>query len=120
MRVSCSSDQMGGGDHLRVTRSEPRRVRVVVGFGVTGNDAGDELCGCRSSGELGLIAMGHGEVREVVLRAPGDAVGAVDMVVWPLGVRSIVGDELGGGACGEASCGCYGARKRERRGWGGG
>jgi hypothetical protein len=72
--------------------------------------------GGRSSGELGFVARGHGEVREVMLRPPGDAVSAVDMVVWPLDGRSIVGGELGGGACGEASCGRYGAREREREG----
>ena len=58
MRVSCSGDQMGGGDHLRVARSKTRRVRVVVGLGVTENDAGDELCGCRSLGEVETIAGG--------------------------------------------------------------
>ena len=89
-------------------------------LGVAGIDAGDELCGCRSSGELGLVVRGHGEARGVVLRTSGDAVSVLDVVVWPLGGRSIVGDELGGVACGEASCGCYGAREQERRGWGGG
>jgi hypothetical protein len=37
---------------------------VVAGLKVAGNDAGDELCGCRSSGELGLIARRHGRVRK--------------------------------------------------------
>ena len=55
----------------------------------------------------------------MVLRAPGDAVSAVDMVVLTLGGRSIVGDELGDGACGEASCDRYGVREREREGGGG-
>ena len=117
MRVSCSGDQMGGGDHLRVARSEPRRVRVVVGLGFTGNDAGDELCGCRSSGEHGLVVRGHGKGRAVVLRVPRDAVSVLDTVVWPVGGRSHVGDKLGGGACGDASCSRYGAREREQRGW---
>ena len=31
---------------------------VVVGLGVAGNDARDELCGCRGSGELGLVVRG--------------------------------------------------------------
>ena len=119
MRVSSSGDQMDGVGHLRDAEGEPRRMVVAVGLGVAGNDADDELCGCRSSGELGLVARGHGEVRGVVLRVPGDAVSALDMVVWPLGGWSIVGEELGGGACGEASCGRYGAREREREGWGG-
>ena len=120
MRVSCSGDQMGGGDHLRVARGEPRRVVVVVGLGVAGNNAGDELCGCRGSGERGLVIRGQAEVRGVVLRAPGDAVSVLDNVAWPLDGRSHVGDELGGGACGDASCSRYGAREREWRGRGGG
>ena len=112
MRVLCSGDQMGGGGHLRVARSEPRRVRVVVGLGVAGNDAGDELCGCRSSGEVELEATGHGEARGVVLWVPTSAVSVLDKVAWPLAGRSHVGDELGGGACGDASCSPYGARER--------
>ena len=55
VRVSTSGDQMDGGGHLRDAESEPRRVVVVVGLGVAGNDADDELCGCRSSGEHGLV-----------------------------------------------------------------
>ena len=55
----------------------------------------------------------------MVLRVPASAVSALDMVVWPVGGRSHVGDELGGAACGEASCSRYGAREREQRGWGG-
>ena len=70
-------------------------------------------------GEVKLATRGHGKGRAVVLRVPGDAVSVVDKVVWPLGGRSIVGDELGGGTCDEASCGRYGAREREREGWGG-
>ena len=33
-----------------------RRVVVVVGPGTAGIDAGDEPCGCRSSGEAELVA----------------------------------------------------------------
>src|SRR3954468_6744124 len=43
----------------------------------------------------------------------------MDTVAWPLGGRSLVGDELRGGACGRASCACCRAREGERRGWGG-
>ena len=39
---------------------------LVVGLGVAGDDAGDEFGGGRSSGELGLVARGHGEARGVV------------------------------------------------------
>ena len=92
---------------------------VVVGLGVAGNIAGDELCGCRSSGEVEPVARGHGKGRAVVLQVPGNAVSVVDKVVWPLGGRSFIGNKLGGGACGEASCARCGARERERRGGGG-
>src|SRR3954462_15322192 len=43
----------------------------------------------------------------------------MDTVAWPLGGRSLVVDELRGGACGRASCARCGAREGERRGWGG-
>ena len=78
-----SDDQMGGGDHLRVARSEPRRVVVAVGLGVAGNVTGDELCGCRSSSEAEPVARGHGKGRAVVLRVSGDAVSVVYKVGWP-------------------------------------
>ena len=39
---------------------------VVVGLGVAGNVAGDEFGGDRGSGELGLVARGHGEARGLV------------------------------------------------------
>ena len=42
----------------------------------------------------------HGEGRAMVLRAPGDAVKLTAMVVRPLDGRSLVGNELGGDACG--------------------
>ena len=66
MRDSSSDDQMGSGDHLRIARSEPRRVVVAVGLGVAGNDAGDDLGGRRSSGVDEPGATGHGEARGVV------------------------------------------------------
>ena len=53
--VLPSGDQMDGGGHLRVAGSEPRRGVVVVELKVIGNDAGDELGSCRSSGEVELI-----------------------------------------------------------------
>ena len=111
---------MGGGEHLHAARNEPHRLVVVVELGVAGIDAGDEPCGCRGTGVVEPVAREHGEGRAMVLRAAGDAVKLTAMVVRPLDGRSLVGDELGGGACGEASCGRYGARERERRGWGGG
>ena len=40
-----SGDQIDGGDHLRVAGNELQRLVVVVGLGVTGNIAGDELGG---------------------------------------------------------------------------
>ena len=94
---------MGGGEHLRVAGGKPRRLVVVVELGVAGIDAGDELCGCRGTGVVEPVVREHGEGREgrpMVLRAPGDAVKLTAMVVRPLDGRSLVGDELGGDACG--------------------
>ena len=73
---------------------------AVVELGVAGNIVGDELCGCRSSGEVEPEATGHGEARGVVLRVPASAVSALVTVVWPVGGRSHIGDELDGGGCG--------------------
>ena len=95
-----SGDQMSRGGHLRVAGSKPQLLVVVVELGVAGNVAGDDLGGRRSSGEVEPEATGHGEARGVVLRVPASAVSALDMVVWPVGGRSHVGDELRGGACG--------------------
>ena len=55
----------------------------------------------------------------MVLWDPGDAVSVLDTVVWPVGGRSHVGDELGGGAFGDAPCDRHDAREREREGGGG-
>ena len=43
-----SGDQMDGRGHLQVAGNEPQRLVVVVGLGVAGNIAGDELGGSRS------------------------------------------------------------------------
>ena len=114
-----SGDQMNGGGHLRVAGSKPQLLVVVVELEVAGNVAGDDLGDCRSSGEDEPKATGHGEARGEVRWAPGDAVSVLDTVVWPVVGRRHVGDQLGGGACGEASCSCYGAQEGKRRGWGG-
>ena len=90
---------------------------VEVKLGVAGNDAGDELCGCRGTGEVENVFVVLLEAQGQVLRGLRDEVNSLGMVACPLGGRSICGDELGGDACGEASCGCYGGRKQERRGW---
>ena len=119
LRDSTSGDQRGGGGHLRVAGSNPRRLVVEVKLEVAGNDAGDELCVFRGTGEVEPVVVVLLEAQGQVLRGLRDEVNSLGMVACPLGGRSIVGDELGGGACGEASCGRYGARKRERRGWGG-
>ena len=114
-----SGDQMSGGGHLRVAGSKPQLLVVVVELGVAGNVAGDDLGGRRSSGEVEPEATGHGKARGEVRWAPGDAVSVLDTVVWPVVGRRHVGDELGGGACGEASCSRCRAREREREGGGG-
>ena len=99
VRDPCSGDQMGGGEHLSVAWSNPRRLVVKVQLGVAGINAGDEPCGCRGTGVVEPVAREHGKGRAMVLRAPGDAVKLTAMVVRPLGGRSLVGDELGGDAC---------------------
>ena len=67
VRDLCSGDQNGGGAHLCDAGSVPHLVVVVVGLGVAGKGVGDDLGGCRSSGELGLVARRHGEARGEVL-----------------------------------------------------
>ena len=73
---------------------------VVVELGVARIDASDEPCGCRGTRVVEPVAREHGEGRAMVLRAPGVAVKLTAMVVRPLDGRSLVSDELGGGACG--------------------
>ena len=69
-------------------------------LGVAGIDASDERCGCWGTGVVEPVAREHDEGRAMVLRAPGDAVKLTAMVVRPLDGRSLVGNELGGDACG--------------------
>ena len=78
VRVSPSGDQMDGGGHLHVAGSEPRRGVVVVELKVAGNDAGDELCGCRSLGEDELVAVVVFEARGQLLRGLCGAVKSVE------------------------------------------
>ena len=66
MRVLHSGAQKDGGDHLHDVGSEMRRVVAVGGAGVAGNIADDEFGGGRSSGEVELVARGHGEARGLV------------------------------------------------------
>ena len=91
---------MGGGEHLHAAGNEPHQLVVVVELGVAGIDAGDEPCGCRGTGVVGSVAREHGEGHAMVLRVPGGAVELMGTVVRPLDGRSLVGDELGSGACG--------------------
>ena len=88
-------------------------------LGVAGNDAADELCSCRGTGEVGPVVVVLLEAQGQVLRGLRDEVNSLGMVACPLGGRTIVGDELGGGACGEALCARCGAQEREREGGGG-
>ena len=91
---------MGGGEHLRVAGSELRRLVAVGGAGVAGNVADDDLGGRRSPGEVKTVAMRHSEARGVVLRVPAGAVSVLDAMLWSVGGRSHVGDELSGDGCG--------------------
>ena len=89
---------MDGGGHLRVAGSKPQLLVVLVGLGVARNGAGDDFGDRWSSAEVKLDARGHGEARGVMLWVPAGAVSALDTVVWPVGGRSHVGDELRDGA----------------------
>ena len=95
-----SGDQKSRGGHLRVAGSKPQLLVVLVELGVAGNGAGDDLGGRQSSGDDEHEATEHGEARGEVLRVPAVAVSVLDKVVWPVGGRSHVGEELCGGACG--------------------
>ena len=95
----CSGCQNDGGARLRAAGSEPRRVVVVAGLGVAGNDAGNESSGYRSSGEVELVGAVLVEVRGVILHHLHMTVKLEGTVVGPLDGRSLVDDELRGGAC---------------------
>ena len=56
-----SGDQKDGRDYIRDAGRKPRRLVAVHGAGVAGNVAGG-----RSSGEVELVARGHGEARGLV------------------------------------------------------
>ena len=66
----------------------------MVELQVTGNDASDELCGCRSLGEVELVAVVVLEARGQLLCGLCGAVNLLDKVGWQLGGRSYIGDEL--------------------------
>ena len=95
-----SGDQMSGGGYLRVAGSKPQLLVVLVELGVAGNGVGDDFGGRRSSDDDEPEATEHGEARGEVLRVPTSVVSALDMVVWPVGGQSHVGDELRRGTCG--------------------
>lgn len=99
VRVLCSGCQNDGGAHLRVAGSKPRRLVVEAGLGVAGDDAGDESSGCRSSGEVENDGAVLVEERGVVLQHLHGTVKPMGTVAGPLDGRSLVGDELRGGAC---------------------
>ena len=76
-RDFAAGPYLARGEHLREAGGLPRRVVVVFGLGVVGKDAGDDVGGCRSSGELGVVARRHNRRCGAVLRAPGDMESAV-------------------------------------------
>ena len=90
-------------------------------LGVAGIDAGDEPCGCRSTGVVETVAREHGEGHAMALRVPGVAVKLMATVVWPLDGRSLVGDELVRRRVRVSFVRwLQSERERERRGWEGG
>ena len=86
---------------------------MVAELQVVGNDASNKLCDCRSSGDVELVVVVLLEAQGQVLRGLRDEVKSLGMVACPLGGRSIVGDELVGGACGATCCGRGRGRQQE-------
>ena len=91
---------MRRGRHLSGARDEPQLLVELVGVGVAGVGAGDDLGGRRSSGGDELELGGCSEVRGVHGWAQCSMVSAMDTERWPEDGREHVGDEIHGGACG--------------------
>ena len=91
---------------LRAAGELAHRVVVVVGPGEAGVVAGVDLGGRRSSGELGVDATVGRVARAGHLRALRGAGRKLSTTAGPLGRW-----RHGGGACGRARCGGYGARE---------
>ena len=83
-----SGDHSGGGDHPREAQTRARLVVQVGGAGVAGAAGGEPLCGCRSSGNLGVGVREHGRRSWGVLRTP------------EIAVSTTVGSETSCGGCG--------------------
>ena len=91
---------MGRGRRLSGAGDKPQLLVELVGVGVAGIGAGDDLGGRRSSGGGELGARVCGEVREVHGWTQRNVVSALDTVSWPEDGREHVGDEIRDGACG--------------------
>ena len=74
LRKTPTGDHLRGGEALRDEETRPRLVVVVFGLGVVRKDAGDDVGGCRSSCELGVVARRHGRRSWWWLRATEVAV----------------------------------------------
>ena len=83
---------MGRGRHLSGAGDKPQLLVELVGVGVAGIGAGDDLGGRRSSGGGELGARVCGEVREVHDWTQRNVVSALDTVSWPEDGREHVGD----------------------------
>ena len=83
-----SGDHSGGGDHPREAQTRARLVVQVGGAGVAGAAGGEPLCGCRSSGNLGVGVREHGRRSWGVLRTP------------EITVSTSVGSDTSWGGCG--------------------
>ena len=57
-----SGNQMGGGEHLQVSGTEPQLLVAVVELGVAGDVADDDFGGRRSSGADENGATVHGRI----------------------------------------------------------
>ena len=68
---------------------------VVFGLGVVGKYVGDDVGGCRSSGELGVVARRHDRRCGAVLMALGDTASAVKRSVAAIGDGGHGGDMAG-------------------------
>ena len=83
-RVSRTGRGLSRGWSLRVAGIAARRLVAVAGPGVARRDADDDVGGCRSSSELGVVARRHNRRCGGVLRAPGDTASAVKCSVASL------------------------------------
>ena len=84
LRIWSFVDEIDSEDALHAARHAPHPMVLVAGRGEAGKDAGDDLGGCRSSGELGAVAVTALVARAGHLRALRNAGRKLGTTVGPL------------------------------------